>query len=333
MDGLAFENDASITHETHTEPLTKLFHQFKDTLKCVVLNACYSEVQAEDISQQIDYVIGMSRGIEDESATKYAIAFYDAVFAETTFHQAFNLACTAINLSNLPDHDVPVFLTAPEMGGTKLAYTALIPQFEDLLLVFFNSPYEDRYKYTTKGESIQEMMLRYYGEQLHTIIDKVAVLSTRQVDDEHCRIRSVLYVKGEKVATDHYISVKGRSIKIEWSASVGYWSVPPKTYLALGTSKAIVARVKASLGTWFYGEFSDKRRLYQSVDFATKDSQIFHGYVRRHTSDGKELIKLLSDGNKHEVTLSIGNENDETEHHRMVCLVFWWQSLFHVVGA
>lgn len=52
--GLAFENDIGQTHSTHAEPLSRLFHHFKDTLKCVVLNACYSEVQAVEIRQQID---------------------------------------------------------------------------------------------------------------------------------------------------------------------------------------------------------------------------------------------------------------------------------------
>ena len=48
--GLAFENDAGDTHDTQAEPLARLFHQFKDSLKCVVLNACYSDVQAAEIS-------------------------------------------------------------------------------------------------------------------------------------------------------------------------------------------------------------------------------------------------------------------------------------------
>ncbi|MCH8045113.1 MAG: CHAT domain-containing protein [Planctomycetes bacterium] len=312
--GLAFEDDKGETHAAQTEPLTKLVHHFKDSLKCVVLNACYSEVQATEIRQQIDYVVGMSRGIDDESATKFAVAFYDAVFAETTFRQAFDLACTAIDLNNLPDHDVPVFLTGPNLGGDTLLYTALIPQFEDLLLAYINAPYDQRYKFTTKGDAIREKMGRFYGEQLHTIVDKVTVVSTRQIDDEHWRIRSAVLVKGEKASGDHYLCVRDRSIQIEWEASVGYWSMPPKTYLALGTSEPIIARVRASLGTSYYGEFSDKRRQFQSVDLRTRDNRTLHGYVRRPSPEGKQLIELLSDGNRHDITVTIGNVCDETDH-------------------
>jgi hypothetical protein len=90
--------------------------------------------------------------------------------------------------------------------------------------------------------------------------------------------------------------------------------MPPKTYLALGTSEPIVARVRASLGTSYFGEFSNKGRQYQAIDLSTRDGRCLYGYVRRHTSEGKELLELLSYGNKHEVTLSIGNACDETDH-------------------
>lgn len=183
--GLAFETEDGGTHEAHAEPLTRLFHHFKDSLKCVVLNACYSDVQANEIRKQIDYVIGMANAIEDGSAIKFAVAFYDAVFAETTFRQAFDLACTAIDLGNLPNSDVPVFLTGSSIGESALPYTALIPQFEDLLLTYINSPFDERYKYTTKGDKIREAMQRYYGDQLHAVADSVTVFSTRKIDDEH----------------------------------------------------------------------------------------------------------------------------------------------------
>ena len=312
--GLAFENDEGKSHSAHAEPLTKLFHHFKDALKCVVLNACFSEFQATQIRQQIDYVIGMSRGVDDESATKFAVAFYDAVFAGTTFRQAFDLACTAIDLDNLPDADVPVFLTGPALGNTTLPYTALIPQIEDVLLAYLNAQYEERYAFTTKGEEIRDAMLRFYGEQLHTVVDKVTVISTRKIDNQQWRIRAAVQVKDEKVSADYYVRVNGRTIQLDWEASVGYWSMPPKTYLALGTPNAIVARVRASLGTSYFGAFSDKSRQFQAIDLYSRDNRHLYGYVGRHTPEGKQLLELLSDGNKHEITLSIGNICDDTDY-------------------
>ena len=157
-------------------------------------------------------------------------------------------------------------------------------------------------------------MARFYGEQLHTIVDKVTVISTRQIDEEHWRVRSAVYVKDEKIPVDHYVRVSGRTLQTEWAASAGYWSMPPKTYLALGTAEPIVARVRASLGTSYFGEFSDKGRQFQAVDLYTSEHKHLYGYARRYSSEGKQLIELLPDGNKHDVTLSIGNVCDETDH-------------------
>lgn len=312
--GLAFEDDIGETHAAQTRPLTRLLHQFKDSVRCVVLNACYSESQATEIRAQIDYVVGMSRGIDDESAAKFAVAFYDAVFAQCTFRQAFDIACTAIDLSNLPDHEVPVFLTGSESGGERLAYTNLIPQFEDIILAYLNAPYDQRYKFTTKGITIRDHMCRFYGELLHSRFDKVTVISTRRIDNEHWRVQSSLFAKGEKAAGDHYLRVRNRCIQVEWEASVGHWSMPPKTYLALGTSEPIIARVRASLGAFYHGDFREAARQYQCIDLRNRDGRTLHGYVPRHSAHGKQLIDLLSDGNRHDITITIGNVSDETEY-------------------
>ena len=82
----------------------------------------------------------------------------------------------------------------------------------------------------------------------------------------------------------------------------------------MGTAEPIVARVRASLGKSYFGEFSDKGRKFQAIDLRTRDNRHLYGYVRRHSPEGKQLIELLSDGNKHDVTLSIGNVCDETDH-------------------
>jgi hypothetical protein len=37
---------------------------------------------------------------------KFAVAFYDAVFASTDFRTAFDLGCTALDLNDYPDSDV-----------------------------------------------------------------------------------------------------------------------------------------------------------------------------------------------------------------------------------
>ena len=52
--------------------LSRLFSLLKDNIQCVVLNACYSEVQAEAIAQHINCVVGMSGAIGDEAAISFS---------------------------------------------------------------------------------------------------------------------------------------------------------------------------------------------------------------------------------------------------------------------
>jgi hypothetical protein len=59
------------------EALAGLFKLFADRVQCVILNACYSEVQAEAIARYIPYVIGMSEAIGDRAAIEFSVGFYD----------------------------------------------------------------------------------------------------------------------------------------------------------------------------------------------------------------------------------------------------------------
>ena len=60
-DGLALEDEDGNLKLVDTEAIAKLFELFSDTIECVVLNACYSEVQASAIAKHIPYVIGMNQ--------------------------------------------------------------------------------------------------------------------------------------------------------------------------------------------------------------------------------------------------------------------------------
>ena len=65
--GLVLENHAG-QKVISTEALSNLFALFDRSCECVVLNACYSEIQAQAIVRHINYVIGMSHEIRDDAA-------------------------------------------------------------------------------------------------------------------------------------------------------------------------------------------------------------------------------------------------------------------------
>ncbi len=55
---LCIEDKLGGMHPIQPEALAALFEQFSETVKCVVLNACYSVIQAESIARYINFVIG-----------------------------------------------------------------------------------------------------------------------------------------------------------------------------------------------------------------------------------------------------------------------------------
>jgi tetratricopeptide (TPR) repeat protein len=109
-DGLAFEDGAGQLKLVDSDALANLFKLFSSRVECVVLNACYSQFQAEAIAQHIDYVIGMSQTIGDRAAIEFAVGFYAALGAGEAIEFAYELGCNAIQLEGIPEHLTPVLV-------------------------------------------------------------------------------------------------------------------------------------------------------------------------------------------------------------------------------
>ena len=107
-DGLALEDEDGNLKLVDNLALAKLFELFSTTVECVVLNACYSEVQAIAIAKHIPYVIGMNQEIGDKAAIKFATGFYNALGAGESVEFAYKLGCNVIQLDGIPEHLTPV---------------------------------------------------------------------------------------------------------------------------------------------------------------------------------------------------------------------------------
>ena len=93
------------------EALKMLFTTLKDNIRVVVLNACYSERQAQAIAEVIDCVVGMSTSIGDEAAIIFAASFYRAIGFGRSIKEAFDQGKTAIMLEGIPEVNTPQLLT------------------------------------------------------------------------------------------------------------------------------------------------------------------------------------------------------------------------------
>ncbi len=176
--GLVLEDDNGKAQFLQTEQLAEMFRLFaSDGLECVVLNACYSEVQAKSINQFVPYVIGMNQAIGDRAAITFGLAFYDALGAGRIVNFAFDLAKT--QLIEFQENQKPVLLTnteaiqqiEPEVYPNlepselvqKLLESLLPSQFESVVLKY---KIPSAHLSTDKPQAYRAIEVIRYAEQM-----------------------------------------------------------------------------------------------------------------------------------------------------------------------
>jgi hypothetical protein len=74
--GLVLETSSGQQRLLDTKAIADLFKLFATQIECVVLNACYSQIQAAEINRHINYVIATKQGIQDDAAIAFSKGFY-----------------------------------------------------------------------------------------------------------------------------------------------------------------------------------------------------------------------------------------------------------------
>lgn len=96
---------ASIRPETSdqrpAEALARLLGAFDDLkVRCVVLNACFSETQASEIAKQVECVVGLTAEVHDSAAIEFARGFYGAIAWGQSVQAAFSLGVAQVRSQN-----------------------------------------------------------------------------------------------------------------------------------------------------------------------------------------------------------------------------------------
>ncbi|NET32666.1 MAG: CHAT domain-containing protein [Cyanothece sp. SIO1E1] len=112
--GLVFESETGQAKQVSGQALSRLF-RLCPSVECVLLNACYSQVQAEAIVQHIDYVVGMTQAIGDRAAIKFAVGFYDALGYGRPVPEAYEFGLAAIDLEGINETATPILKVRPAM--------------------------------------------------------------------------------------------------------------------------------------------------------------------------------------------------------------------------
>ncbi|MFC1991459.1 hypothetical protein ACFLVC_01855 [Chloroflexota bacterium] len=108
---IVLQDDSGAACIVPTEALETLFSEFSNHIQCVVLNSCFSKIQATAIADHIDCVIGMSDSITDKAAISFSSSFYQALGYGKDVKNAFDLGCNQIQIDGLNEHQVPILLS------------------------------------------------------------------------------------------------------------------------------------------------------------------------------------------------------------------------------
>ncbi|HEY1353539.1 MAG TPA: CHAT domain-containing protein [Ktedonobacteraceae bacterium] len=124
------------------EALKATLRVLKGEICLIVLNACYSRLQAEMLSEDIECVLAMNDTIHDRAAITFMHAFYRALFTGKAIQHAFEQGKAALLLAGLPGVHVPELLVRPGADATRIT---LLPPAPGNTIFIACSPQDHRF--------------------------------------------------------------------------------------------------------------------------------------------------------------------------------------------
>jgi mRNA-degrading endonuclease RelE of RelBE toxin-antitoxin system len=119
-DEIVLQDDAGHSQYVSKTAIVEMFKLVSSGTRVVIFSTCFSESQAMEVAKHIDVAIGMKSTIWDEAARIFAATFYSAIGYGKSIKEAFNQAKVALQLENIPQEDIPVLFTRPEIDPAKL---------------------------------------------------------------------------------------------------------------------------------------------------------------------------------------------------------------------
>lgn len=108
-----------------SKTLARVFKQFRDQIRCVVLNACYSAAQAAAIAESIPCVVGMTREVRDTTALAFAAGFYEALAFGSSIAAAVEAGQTQVELSDpdgVDEAEIPKLIARSDVDANSIQF-------------------------------------------------------------------------------------------------------------------------------------------------------------------------------------------------------------------
>jgi len=108
--GIILQNNFGRRTVISKSALASFFKLNKGKIRIVLLNACYSEVQAKALSETIDFTIGMGGQVTDKAAIAFAASFYQSLANGKSVHEAFESGKVQLKLLKIGKSKLPELL-------------------------------------------------------------------------------------------------------------------------------------------------------------------------------------------------------------------------------
>lgn len=111
--GILLTDDSGRVRPVPPDALSDLFRILRNGLRCVVLNACFTDEQARAISAHVPCVVGMRGRVLDDAAIRFAAGFYEGIAHARSIRMSFELGGNRLGLHGHVDIGVPQLIAAP----------------------------------------------------------------------------------------------------------------------------------------------------------------------------------------------------------------------------
>ena len=116
QDELVLQDDIGDSQVVSKETLVELFKVVSSNIQLIVFNTCFSENQANDVTNHISAAIGMGNSIGDEAARVFAAQLYSAIGFGKSVGEAFGQAKVALILHNIPEENTPQLFVSSDLN-------------------------------------------------------------------------------------------------------------------------------------------------------------------------------------------------------------------------
>ncbi|MEM9945906.1 MAG: CHAT domain-containing protein [Cyanobacteria bacterium P01_D01_bin.36] len=213
--GLTVEDEVGQKTTISNAALTEIASQFATDTECILLNACYSKVQASLMSQHINYVVGMSSAIEDKAALAFTRGFYTALGGGESIANAYRFGKSqiAIECSN-PTASPLNERKATTVDGPVLQSANTAPVAANLMPLLFQKEIPTEFDHTW-------MSLTHQTKAEETLKDKEPVESSVQqpVQQQNNSVSGITFGSGNATFNFSPTQVHTSHINLSTSSS------------------------------------------------------------------------------------------------------------------